>query len=120
MSSEEAARSNATEAPEEKPQLNAAGDKPAAPAGGAPAAGEHINLKVVGQDGTEVFFKIKKHTALKKLMDTYCQRQGIVPSNMRFLFEGKRINADQSPKDLNMEDGDIIDALLQQVGGRRC
>lgn len=35
---------------------------------------EHINLKVVGQDGSVVHFKIKKHTPLRKLMTTYCDR----------------------------------------------
>ena len=38
---------------------------------------EHINLKVMGQDGNVVQFKIKKHTALKKLMSTYCERAGL-------------------------------------------
>ena len=34
----------------------------------------HINIKVKSQDGTEIFFKIKRTTQLKKLMDAYCQR----------------------------------------------
>ena len=38
---------------------------------------EHINLKVMGQDGNIVQFKIKKHTALKKLMASYCERAGL-------------------------------------------
>ena len=37
----------------------------------------HINIKVKAQDGTEIFFKIKRTTQLKKLMDAYCQRQGL-------------------------------------------
>lgn len=49
-----------------------------------PAAGEYLNLKVKSQvliikkDGEEVFFKIKKSTQFKKLMDAYCQRQSVV------------------------------------------
>ena len=31
----------------------------------------------MGQDGNVVQFKIKKHTALKKLMSTYCERAGL-------------------------------------------
>ena len=31
----------------------------------------------MGQDGNIVQFKIKKHTALKKLMSTYCERAGL-------------------------------------------
>ena len=35
---------------------------------------EHINLKVTGQDGSVVHFKIKKNTPLRKLMQAYCDR----------------------------------------------
>ncbi|XVF20753.1 hypothetical protein REPUB_Repub12eG0030300 [Reevesia pubescens] len=35
----------------------------------------HINLKVKGQDGNEVFFRIKRNTQLKKLMNAYCDLQ---------------------------------------------
>ncbi|XVF35644.1 hypothetical protein REPUB_Repub18cG0163800 [Reevesia pubescens] len=35
----------------------------------------HINLKVNGQDGNEVFFRIKRCTQLKKLMNAYCDQQ---------------------------------------------
>ena len=34
----------------------------------------------------EVFFKIKKHTQLKKLMSAYCARENLVPNAVRFLF----------------------------------
>uniref|UniRef100_A0A8C9J3R1 Rad60/SUMO-like domain-containing protein n=1 Tax=Panthera tigris altaica TaxID=74533 RepID=A0A8C9J3R1_PANTA len=36
---------------------------------------DHINLKVAGQDGSVVYFKIKRHTLLSKLMKAYCERQ---------------------------------------------
>lgn len=64
----------------------------------APSA-EHLNLKVKSQvrnqliqDGEEVFFKIKSTTQLKKLMDAYCQRQGLAANNVRFLFDGERLH----------------------------
>lgn len=94
-------------------------DEPAAPVAKSEEKKDtdHINLKVVGQDGAEVFFKIKKHTSLKRLIDAYCQRQGVSSTAIRFLFDGRRIQPDQTPKDLGMEDGDIIDAMLFQTGG---
>uniref|UniRef100_A0A8C4LLV6 Rad60/SUMO-like domain-containing protein n=1 Tax=Equus asinus asinus TaxID=83772 RepID=A0A8C4LLV6_EQUAS len=39
---------------------------------------DHINLKVAGQDGSVVQFKIKRHTPLSKLMKAYCERQGFI------------------------------------------
>lgn len=87
-------------------------------AAGAPATNaEQLNLKVKSQDGEEVFFKIKSTTQLKKLMDAYCQRQNLSSANVRFLFDGERLHEGQTPKELNMESGDEIDVVIEQVGG---
>jgi len=80
---------------------------------------EHINLKVMGQDGNVVQFKIKRHTALKKLMSTYCERAGLALQTIRFSFDGTRINESDTPKGLDMEDGDTIEVFQQQSGGIR-
>ncbi|XP_074302241.1 small ubiquitin-related modifier 1-like [Silene latifolia] len=77
----------------------------------------HINLKVKVQDGNEVFFRIKRSTQLKKLMSAYCDRQSVDFSSIAFLFDGRRLRADQTPDELEMEDGDEIDAMLHQTGG---
>ncbi|KAL3636980.1 Small ubiquitin-related modifier 2 [Castilleja foliolosa] len=77
----------------------------------------HINLKVKDQDGNEVFFRIKRNTQLKKLMNAYCDRQSVEFNSIAFLFDGRRLRAEQSPDELEMEDGDEIDAMLHQTGG---
>ena len=78
---------------------------------------EQINLKVRDADGNEVQFRIKRHTALRKLMDAYCSRKGVDLASYRFLFDGNRINDDDTPEKLGMEDMDSIDAMLFQQGG---
>ena len=78
---------------------------------------EQINLKVVTQDSTEVFFKIKKNTPLKKLMEAFCNKQGLNMSSVRFLNDGVRITPDKTAADLGLQDGDVIDAMMNQVGG---
>nr|AAP34642.1 small ubiquitin-like modifier [Bigelowiella natans] len=78
---------------------------------------EHLNLKVKSQDGNEVFFKVKKTTPFKRLMEAYCQKVGAEKSSVRFLFDGDRISGDQTPADLDMQDEDEIDAMVQQTGG---
>ncbi|KAL9257391.1 Small ubiquitin-related modifier 1-like protein [Drosera capensis] len=83
--------------------------------GGGEAA--HINLKVKGQNGNEVFFRIKRNTQLKKLMNAYCDRESQDINAIAFLFDGRRLRGDQTPNDLEMEDGDEIDAMLHQTGG---
>uniref|UniRef100_UPI003F778843 Ubiquitin-like protein SMT3,CCR4-NOT transcription complex subunit 8 n=1 Tax=Homo sapiens TaxID=9606 RepID=UPI003F778843 len=76
----------------------------------------HINLKV--SDGSsEIFFKIKKTTPLRRLMEAFAKRQGKEMDSLRFLYDGIRIQADQTPEDLDMEDNDIIEAHREQTGG---
>lgn len=55
-------------------------------------ADEHINLKVTGQDGSIVHFKIKKNTPLRKLMSAYCERT--VSASLTAFFVRKE---EQSP-----------------------
>ncbi|CDW91189.1 ubiquitin-like protein smt3 [Stylonychia lemnae] len=88
----------------------ATGDKPA-------GADPHINIKVKAQDGTEIFFKIKRTTQLKKLMDAYCTRQGLAVNQCRFIFDGERLKDDDTPDKLEMENGDEIDVMVEQTGG---
>ncbi|KAL6092144.1 hypothetical protein STEG23_004803 [Scotinomys teguina] len=65
------------------------------PKEGVKTENDHINLKVAGQDGSVVQFKIKRHTPLSKLMKAYCERQG----SMRqiHLFDGQPINETDTP-----------------------
>ena len=81
------------------------------------AAGEQLNIKVKAQDGSEIFFKIKKSTQLKKLMEAYCQRQGLSNNQCRFIFDGERIKDDDTPQTLEMDNGDEIDVMVEQTGG---
>ncbi|KAL3328322.1 hypothetical protein AABB24_035784 [Solanum stoloniferum] len=49
----------------------------------------HINLKVKGQDGNEVFFRIKRSTQMRKLMNAYCDRQSVDMNSIAFLLLSK-------------------------------
>ncbi|KAA8524745.1 hypothetical protein F0562_011168 [Nyssa sinensis] len=71
----------------------------------------------VSKDGSEVMFKIKRSTQLKKLMKAYCDRQSVELNSIAFLFDGRRIRGEQTPDELEMEDDDEIDAMLHQTGG---
>lgn len=64
--------------------------------GQGPAPTEHLNIKVT-DNNNEVFFKIKRSTHLKKLMDAFCDRQGKQLSTVRFLFDGTRVRPEDSP-----------------------
>lgn len=59
-------------------------------------ASEHLNIKVT-DNNNEVFFKIKRSTKLEKLMNAFCDRQGKDPRTVRFLFDGTRVTAQDTP-----------------------
>ncbi|KAJ8003712.1 hypothetical protein DPEC_G00151160 [Dallia pectoralis] len=86
------------------------------PKEGVKTENDHINLKVAGQDGSVVQFKIKRHTPLSKLMKAYCERQGLSIRQIRFRFDGQPINETDTPAQLEMEDEDTIDVFQQQTG----
>mgnify|MGYP004706240453 CR=1 FL=1 len=77
---------------------------------------QHINLKV--SDGSsEIYFKIKRSTPMKRLMEAFCKRQGKSLDSLRFLSDGERVSPENTPDDLDLEDGDVIEAHREQIGG---
>lgn len=96
-----------SEEPESKPDV-----KPDATGSGS----QHINLKV--SDGTsEIYFKIKRSTPMKRLMEAFCKRQGKSFDSLRFLSDGERVDGNATPDDMDLEDGDVIEAHREQIGG---
>ena len=67
---------------EAKPSTEDLGDK---------KEGEYIKLKVIGQDSSEIHFKVKMRTHLKKLKESYCQRQGVPMNSLRFLLKVREL-----------------------------
>jgi hypothetical protein len=79
---------------------------------------QHVQLVVKDQHGHEVTFKIKTSATLKKLKDAFCKNQGRAPGSLRFFTaDGARVNDDHTPADLELEDGDTLDAHEEQQGG---
>ncbi|XP_055978840.1 small ubiquitin-related modifier 1-like [Sorex fumeus] len=93
---------------EAKPSTEDLGDK---------KEGEHIKLEVTGQDSSEIHFKVKMNTHLKKLKESNCHRQGVPLNSLRFLFEGQRIADNHTPKEQGMEEEDVIVVYQEQTGG---
>ena len=84
---------------------------------GGKREGEYIKLKVIGQDSSEIHFKVKMMTHLKKLTESYCQRQGVPINSLRCLVEGQRIADNHTLKELGMEEEDVIKVYQEQTGG---
>uniref|UniRef100_A0A1B6F8I9 Small ubiquitin-related modifier n=1 Tax=Cuerna arida TaxID=1464854 RepID=A0A1B6F8I9_9HEMI len=81
--------------------------------------GEYLKLKVVGNENNEIHFRVKKTTQLMKLKKSYSDKVGVPVSSLRFLFDGRRITDEDTPKSLEMEDEDVIEVFQEQTGGFR-
>merc|ERR1712241_298470 len=78
---------------------------------------EYIKLEVVGQDNNEIHSRVKQTTQMGKLKKSYAERVGVPITSLRFLFDGRRINDDETPKALEMEQDDVIEVYQEQTGG---
>ena len=82
------------------------------------AADGKIQIRIVSQDGTELSLRITPRTPLSEAFDLACQRFGLSRKQVRFLFDGQRLfdSGIQTPEDLDMEDGDCLDVVVNQMG----
>lgn len=78
---------------------------------------DSIQVAVANQDGVHTIFKIKNTTPLEKLMKSYLQRNGLKDGAVRFMYNGMRINDTDTAKSMEMENEDVIDAMVEQTGG---
>ena len=82
-------------------------------------AAQFLQLKVVArfetQDFREFTCALKKTTKMKKLMNHFIlEKFGVPVASLRFAFEGRRIHDDETPKDLEIEQDDVIDVFREQ------
>ena len=90
----------------------------AAAAAAQPAAPDTLTIDVRTQDGTgSTLFKVKRTTKLDKVFKAFCNAHGMERPVYRFLFDGSNLLGDETPGDLDMQDGDSIDCVIAQVGG---
>jgi small ubiquitin-related modifier len=52
-----------------------------------------------------------------KIFNAYASQLGVDRKSLRFVFDGQAVNDTHTPNMLEMEDGDQLDAMAEQVGG---
>uniref|UniRef100_A0ACD5V2D2 Uncharacterized protein n=1 Tax=Avena sativa TaxID=4498 RepID=A0ACD5V2D2_AVESA len=76
-----------------------------------------VTLKVVGQE------RVVKHTMkmtdkLQVLKDVWYHKVPEVTYGTGvFMYDGCRFDADSTPEEMEMEDGDMVDFFEEQIGG---
>lgn len=59
----------------------------------------------------QVTFKCKPNVQFRKLMTNFCERNNIKLNSVSFLYEGNKIKYNQTPEQLEVQDGEIITAI---------
>ncbi|KAJ3547394.1 hypothetical protein NM688_g5407 [Phlebia brevispora] len=72
---------------------------------------------VFQHESQTVSVKVSRTTLFGKIFKTVEERFNTQAGAFRFNYEGDRILGEQTPAEIGIEDGDVIDANLQQVGG---
>jgi hypothetical protein len=69
------------------------------------------------QHSVKTNFKIRRDTKLGKVFDAYCKRHGVEVSSLRFAIHGEQLHEGDTPRTRNINEGDEIDVMQEQVGG---
>ena len=62
-------------------------------------------------------FRVKRSRPLSRVMDAFYERKGLDAGTGRFVFDGHRVQRDDTPASLDIKDGDSIDCFVEQIGG---
>ena len=76
------------------------------------AADETINIFVSHASEDQMAFKVKRTTALEKVVVAYCSRKGLDRNEIRFLYDGDRFKPDATIESLDIEQDDRLLLLL--------
>ncbi len=79
--------------------------------------GEVICLKVRDQNGAEMSFRVRRSATLKKMMDVYCEKRQLIQNSIQFTMDGDRVLPENTPAELDLEDGDVLEVFSHQEGG---
>lgn len=50
-------------------------------------------------------------------LQAYASRAGVDPNSIKLMFEGATLKKEDTPESMDMEDGDVVEVVVQQV---RC
>ena len=82
---------------------------------------EQVKIIVSRQDHTKmVAFIMKRDDQMQKLFKRYASIVGVQASSLRFLFDGNKINGVDTPRNIEIEDDNIIEVYQMESNGGKC
>ena len=77
-----------------------------------------INIRIrPHEDGLRYMFRMADDSTFAVLIEKYHEKMKAPPGSFRFLFDGRRIEKNDTPRKLEVQSGDTIDALILASGG---
>lgn len=74
---------------------------------------EKVLVCIQNKDGVCKTFRVFKDEKFEKLFSTYAESISTLPTQLVFIFDGQQILGHNTPKDLDIEDEDIIEVNLR-------
>ena len=78
---------------------------------------ETLQIGIRNPNGEVTKFKVKNTTKMGKVMAAYASKNNLDINTIKFILDGERVEKDDTPKTLELEEGDSIDHFQEQVGG---
>lgn len=78
--------------------------------------GELLTIWVWSLDGAKVAFRVRGSTPWSQVANAWCARAAVDPVTVRFVFDTERCNPEATVAQLGLEDGDIVDAMIETTG----
>lgn len=67
-------------------------------------------------DGVDIQFRASPATLLHKVFCAFAAKRSMKLQDVVFVFEGTRLRPDRTVQEYGIEDGDVIDLMVLQVG----
>mmetsp|Transcript_3741 Transcript_3741/g.7983 ORF Transcript_3741/g.7983 Transcript_3741/m.7983 type:complete len:448 (+) Transcript_3741:34-1377(+) len=82
----------------------------------APLNNGSITIRLKEDSGEETLYVLKRTSRMNVVFNAHADRKGICLQNFIFMLDGETIGDDETPADLELEDGDLFDCFLNRAG----
>lgn len=82
-----------------------------------PSKTESISFRIQAPSGEMIHIKSRTNIKCNKIYKAVAAHLGIQEDAIRCTFDGQRLQHDDLLDSYDIEEGDVIDCLLEQIGG---
>jgi len=79
----------------------------------ATTSGETLTIRVRNNQGEDKYFTLKETTPMEIVFQIMSNEMGEPAYNLRFLIDGDRIDANDTPRSLGLKEDDVIDLMYE-------